>query len=61
MRVEHCLRSPCATPLICNFFCRALFEKDKLVFAFTLATSIQVAAGTLEPALLRFMVTGGSW
>ncbi|KAG2500939.1 hypothetical protein HYH03_000764 [Edaphochlamys debaryana] len=38
--------------------CRALFEKDKLLFAFTLAASIQVAAGKLAPELMRFMVTG---
>ncbi|GLC77190.1 hypothetical protein PLESTF_001896200 [Pleodorina starrii] len=38
--------------------CRALFEKDKLLFAFTLAASIQVAAGSLPPNLVRFMVTG---
>ncbi|GFR40055.1 hypothetical protein Agub_g593 [Astrephomene gubernaculifera] len=38
--------------------CRGLFEKDKLLFAFTLAASIQVAAGKLAPEQLRFMVTG---
>ncbi|EFJ49499.1 flagellar inner dynein arm heavy chain 11 [Volvox carteri f. nagariensis] len=38
--------------------CRALFEKDKLLFALLLAMSIQVAAGTLAPQLVQFMVTG---
>ncbi|GIL46228.1 hypothetical protein Vafri_3260 [Volvox africanus] len=38
--------------------CRALFEKDKLLFALLLAMSIQVASGALPPHLVRFMVTG---
>ncbi|PNH05107.1 Dynein heavy chain 7, axonemal [Tetrabaena socialis] len=38
--------------------CRALFEKDKLLFALTLVASIQVAAGKLAPEQVRFMVTG---
>ncbi|KAG2427037.1 hypothetical protein HYH02_014682 [Chlamydomonas schloesseri] len=38
--------------------CRALFEKDKLLFAFSLAASIHVAAGKLAPEAVRFMVTG---
>ncbi|KXZ43278.1 hypothetical protein GPECTOR_96g744 [Gonium pectorale] len=38
--------------------CRGLFEKDKLVFAFSLAANVQVAAGKLEPDLMRFIVTG---
>lgn len=45
--------------LFARFVCyRALFEKDKLLFALLLAISIQVAAGTLSPRLVQFMVTG---
>ena len=38
--------------------CRSLFEKDKLLFAFSLAARLSIAAGSLEPKLLRFLVTG---
>jgi dynein heavy chain, axonemal len=39
--------------------CRSLFEKDKLLFAFVLASKLQVDLGTMSPAELRFLLTGG--
>jgi len=39
--------------------CRSLFEKDKLLFAFVVASKLQVAKGTLDPLELRFFLTGG--
>ena len=39
--------------------CRSLFEKDKLLFAFVLASKIQADAQLLSLADLRFMLTGG--
>jgi hypothetical protein len=39
---------------------RALFEKDKLLFAFLLAASVQAAAGRVAAGLIRFMVTGAT-
>ena len=38
--------------------CRSLFEKDTLLFAFSLAARLAIAEGKLEPKLLRFLVTG---
>ncbi|GAX82307.1 hypothetical protein CEUSTIGMA_g9736.t1 [Chlamydomonas eustigma] len=38
--------------------CRSLFEKDKLLFAFSLAVRIAIANGALEASQLRFLVTG---
>jgi dynein heavy chain len=38
--------------------CRSLFEKDKLLFAFSLATSVGVAEGRVQRAQLRFLLTG---
>lgn len=39
--------------------CRSLFEKDKLLFAFGVAAGLQVDGGKMEPADLRFLLTGG--
>ena len=39
--------------------CRSLFEKDKLLFAFVLASRLQVAKGSMDPLELRFFLTGG--
>ena len=39
--------------------CRSLFEKDKLLFAFGVAAGLQVDAGKMDPADLRFLLTGG--
>lgn len=39
--------------------CRSLFEKDKLLFAFGVAAGLQVDAGQMHPADLRFLLTGG--
>ncbi|KAL3158235.1 hypothetical protein ABBQ38_010487 [Trebouxia sp. C0009 RCD-2024] len=39
--------------------CRSLFEKDKLLFAFGVAAGLQVDAGQMDPADLRFLLTGG--
>ena len=39
--------------------CRSLFEKDKLLFSFTLAATIFGYKGTLDPTEYRFLLTGG--
>ena len=39
--------------------CRSLFEKDKLLFSFTLAATIFGYKGSLDPAEYRFLLTGG--
>ena len=39
--------------------CRSLFEKDKLLFSFTLAATIFTYKGTLDPGEYRFLLTGG--
>ena len=40
--------------------CRSLFEKDKLLFAFTLVVAIKAnIAKTLDMGLFRFLLTGG--
>ncbi|KAK3261161.1 hypothetical protein CYMTET_29916, partial [Cymbomonas tetramitiformis] len=44
--------------LYCNI-CRSLFEKDKLLFSVTLAVTIGVYQGKLDPAEFRFLLTGG--
>ena len=38
---------------------RSLFEKDKLLFAFGVAAGLQVDNGKMDPAELRFLLTGG--
>lgn len=38
---------------------RSLFEKDKLLFAFGVAAGLQVDSGKMDPAELRFLLTGG--
>lgn len=39
--------------------CRSLFEKDKLVFSFSLCIGILSARGEVEQSLLSFFLTGG--
>ncbi|KAF6266164.1 dynein heavy chain 9 [Scenedesmus sp. NREL 46B-D3] len=39
--------------------CRSLFEKDKLLFAFTLALKLRLDAGAVGQQELRFLMTGG--
>ncbi|KAK9812825.1 hypothetical protein WJX72_004356 [[Myrmecia] bisecta] len=39
--------------------CRSLFEKDKLLFAFGVAAGLQMDAGRMSGAELRFLLTGG--
>ncbi|KAG2424724.1 hypothetical protein HXX76_014300 [Chlamydomonas incerta] len=39
--------------------CRSLFEKDKLLFAFVLASKLQMDEHKMVPEELRFMLTGG--
>ena len=39
--------------------CRSLFEKDKLLFSFTLTATIFGYKGSLDPAEYRFLLTGG--
>lgn len=36
-----------------------MFEKDKLLFAFLLGTKLAMDAAALQPAELRFLLTGG--
>jgi dynein heavy chain len=38
--------------------CRSLFEKDKLLFAFTLALKLRLDAGAVGQQELRFLMTG---
>ena len=45
--------------LYCNV-CRSLFEKDKLLFAFLMASRILAFHGRLPPAELHFLITGGA-
>lgn len=53
-----CLRRHFTHFLYANV-CRSLFEKDKLLFAFSLATKVAIATGNLAPAFLRHLLTGG--
>ena len=39
--------------------CRSLFEKDKLLYSFTLLKTIKVYRGEMDPAAFRFFLTGG--
>ncbi|GFH10421.1 uncharacterized protein HaLaN_05731, partial [Haematococcus lacustris] len=39
--------------------CRSLFEKDKLLFAFLLASKLALDNRRMEPQELRFLLTGG--
>lgn len=39
--------------------CRSLFEKDKLVFSFSLCIGILMARGEMDEILLSFFLTGG--
>jgi dynein heavy chain len=40
--------------------CRSLFEKDKLVFSFSLCIGILTARGEIDETLLAFFLTGGT-
>jgi len=44
--------------LYCNI-CRSLFEKDKLLFSFTLSSTILTYQGKEDPAELSHLLTGG--
>ena len=44
--------------LLCFPF-RSLFEKDKLLFAFLLSSKLMIDHHRMEPAELRFLLTGG--
>lgn len=39
--------------------CRSLFEKDKLLFAFLLASKLLTDRGRMSTEQLRFLLTGG--
>jgi len=39
--------------------CRSLFEKDKVLFAFLMATRLLLADGKMDAGELRFLLTGG--
>ncbi|GMH33280.1 hypothetical protein BSKO_01114 [Bryopsis sp. KO-2023] len=47
------------TYLLFQNICRSLFEKDKLLFAFVLASKLQIDSGKMSPEELRFLLTGG--
>lgn len=44
---------------MCLHCCRSLFEKDKLLFAFLLATRILGSHGQLQSEEWMFLLTGG--
>jgi len=48
-----------STWLLYQNVCRSLFEKDKLLFAFLLATRLEEATGAVRAAESRFLLTGG--
>ncbi len=45
---------------ICNVSCRALFEKDKLVFSFMLCAEIMKAADIISPNEWNFFLRGAA-
>eukprot|EP00803_Ostreobium_quekettii_P008971 evm.model.scf_437EXC.8 EVM.evm.TU.scf_437EXC.8 scf_437EXC:34649-40478(-) len=47
------------TFLLYQNVCRSLFEKDKLLFAFALASRLQIDVGRMCQEELRFLLTGG--
>ena len=48
------------TLLLYQNVCRSLYEKDKLLFALTLAIKIMTGEGRINPAELRFLMAGGT-
>lgn len=42
-----------------NNVCRSLFEKDKLLFSFILATKIMLAYHQIDHSQFMFLLTGG--
>jgi dynein heavy chain len=42
-----------------NLCSRSLFEKDKLLFAFVLSSKLLIDRQRMNPAELRFLLTGG--
>lgn len=56
-RLEH-LKSHFQYSLYCNV-CRSLFEKDKLLFSYHVATRVMLNANELEEAQARHLLTGG--
>eukprot|EP00884_Botryococcus_braunii_P001799 jgi/Botrbrau1/1161/Bobra.0162s0049.1 len=48
-----------ATRLLFGAVCRSLFKKDQLLFAFLLCIAIKRLEGGVDPAVLRFILTGG--
>lgn len=54
--------APYIGPLCCSSmitYRRSLFEKDKLLFAFTLALKLKLDTGEVSPQDVRFLMTGG--
>jgi dynein heavy chain len=50
----------CFTKILYNNVCRSLFEKDKLLFSFLLATKILLGENLLDPIELRFFLQGNT-
>ncbi|XP_063709228.1 dynein axonemal heavy chain 12-like [Culicoides brevitarsis] len=48
-----------ATSNLYQNICRSLFEKDKLLFSFILATKVMIAEGRLNSSELQFLIMGG--
>lgn len=41
--------------------CRALLEKDKLIFSFLMCIKILESEGLISPLETRFLMVGGTW
>jgi dynein heavy chain, axonemal len=41
--------------------CRALLEKDKLIFSFLMCIKILESEGIIKPSETRFLMVGGTW
>lgn len=51
-------RNPCCAAVCVVCAARSLFEKDKLLFSFSLAFKLKLDAGLISHQELRFLMTG---